>query len=218
MISYIKGELAETQPDTVIVENHGIGYEIRVPLTVFEELPRTGGQVKLYTYLYVREDILQLYGFLRTEDLEVFRLLLTVSGIGPKAALGILSSMTPDDLRFAVLSEDKKTISKVPGIGAKTAGKMILELKDKFQLEEAFTYKLAHQEEREEKTEDKKQGPDGKKEKAKIKMMRQDAVEALCALGYSQTEAMKAVNSVDMDTVSDVEDVLKASLKAFSKL
>lgn len=218
MISYIKGELAEARPDMVVVENHGIGYEIRVPLTVFEELPHTGSEVKLYTYLYVREDILQLYGFLRIEDLNVFQMLLTVSGIGPKAALGILSSMTSDDLRFAILSEDKKTISKAPGIGAKTAGKMILELKDKFKLEDAFACKLSHQEGQAGNAGDQKQEPEGKKEKAKLKMMRQDAVEALCALGYSQTEAMKAVNSVDMDTMNDVEAVLKASLKAFAKL
>ncbi len=210
MISYIKGELTEMQPDAVVIENHGIGYEIRVPLTIFEELPHIGREVKLYTYLYVREDILQLYGFLRKEDVEVFKLLLTVSGIGPKAAVGILSAITPDDLRFAILSEDKKTLSKAPGIGAKTAGKMILELKDKFKLEEAFAYRLAHQETPAEDI------PSDKEEKEAYKAMRRDAVEALTALGYSQTEALKAVNSVDMDTMKDVEDVLKASLKAFS--
>lgn len=214
MISYIKGTLAGMQLDVVVLENHGIGYEIRVPLTVCEELPKLGSEVKLFTYLYVREDILQLYGFLRTEDLEVFKLLLTVSGIGPKAALGILSSITPDDLRFAILSEDKKTISKAPGIGAKTAGKLILELKDKFKLEDAFAYKLAHGEALAGAAGDEPQPVGGKQEQA----MRQDAVEALCALGYSQTEAMKAVNSVDMDTMKDVEDVLKASLKAFSRI
>ena len=218
MISYIKETLAGMKMDVVVLENHGIGYEIRVPLTVCEELPKLGSEVKLFTYLYVREDILQLYGFLRTEDLAVFKLLLTVSGIGPKAALGILSSITPDDLRFAILSEDKKTISKAPGIGAKTAGKLILELKDKFKLEDAFAYKLAHGEALEGAAGNGPQPVGGKQEQAFAKQMRQDAVEALCALGYSQTEAMKAVNSVDMDTMKDVEDVLKASLKAFSRI
>jgi Holliday junction DNA helicase RuvA len=183
-----------------------------------EELPHIGSEVKLYTYLYVREDIMQLYGFLRTEDLEVFKLLLTVSGIGPKAALGILSAITPDDLRFAVLSEDKKTISKAPGIGMKTAGKLILELKDKFKLEDAFTYKFSHEQEKNAQAENgegaEKQAEQS--EKAAMKAMRKDAVEALTALGYSQTEAMKAVNSVDMEKMSSVEDVLKASLKACS--
>lgn len=218
MISYIKGTLAGRQMDVVVLENHGIGYEIRVPLAVCEELPPMGSEVKLFTYLYVREDILQLYGFLHTEDLEVFKLLLTVSGIGPKAALGILSSITPDDLRFAVLSEDKKTISKAPGIGAKTAGKLILELKDKFKLEDAFTYKLAHEEASADASGWEDLPVHGKREQEKAKRMRKDAIEALCALGYSQTEAMHAVNSVDMDAVQDVEDVLKAALKAFSKI
>lgn len=218
MISYIKGILADMQIDTVIIENQGIGYEIRVPLTVLEEIPPVGGEIRLYTYLYVREDILQLYGFLHKEDLEVFKLLLTVSGIGPKAALGILSSITVDDLRFAILSEDKKTISKAPGVGTKMAGKLILELKDKFKLDEAFTYKLAHFEEQTEESADVGQEADGKTEKIKIKRMRKDAIEALTALGYSQTEAMKAVGKVDLEHMKDVEEVLKASLKVFSKI
>ncbi len=217
MISYIKGILTDMQPDSIVIETYGIGYEIRVPLTVLEEVPSIGEQIKLYTYLYVREDILQLYGFLQKEELEVFKLLLTVSGIGPKAALGILSSITIDDLRFAILSEDKKTISKAPGIGAKMAGKMILELKDKLKLEDAFLDKLAHKEEQREESIDgkKEQELDGKKEKIRVKRMRQDAMDALIALGYSQTEAMKAVNRVDLEHMKDVEEVLKASLKAF---
>lgn len=217
MISYIKGILTDMQPDSIVIETYGIGYEIRVPLTVLEEVPSIGEQIKLYTYLYVREDILQLYGFLQKEELEVFKLLLTVSGIGPKAALGILSSITIDDLRFAILSEDKKTISKAPGIGAKMAGKMILELKDKLKLEDAFLDKLAHKEEQIEESIDgkKEQELDGKKEKIRVKRMRQDAMDALIALGYSQTEAMKAVNRVDLEHMKDVEEVLKASLKAF---
>lgn len=217
MVSYIKGILTDMQPDSIVIETYGIGYEIRVPLTVLEEVPSIGEQIKLYTYLYVREDILQLYGFLQKEELEVFKLLLTVSGIGPKAALGILSSITIDDLRFAILSEDKKTISKAPGIGAKMAGKMILELKDKLKLEDAFLDKLAHKEEQREESIDgkKEQELDGKKEKIRVKRMRQDAMDALIALGYSQTEAMKAVNRVDLEHMKDVEEVLKASLKAF---
>lgn len=177
-----------------------------------------GREMKLYTYLYVREDILQLYGFMQKEELEVFKLLLTVSGIGPKAALGILSSITVDDLQFAVLSEDKKTISKAPGIGAKTAGKLILELKDKFKLKDAVAYKFARNEGGQDSSVkgQKEQNLEGSAEKAKIKRMRQDAVEALTALGYSQTEAMKAVNGVDIENSKDVEEVLRASLKMFS--
>lgn len=218
MISYIKGILADidVQGDSIVIENHGIGYEIRVPLPVLEGVPPIGGEIKLYTYLYLREDLLQLYGFMEKEDLEVFKLLLTVSGVGPKAALGILSSIAVDDLRFAILSEDKKTISKAPGIGAKTAGKLILELKDKFKLEEAFAYKRIHMEEQIEKKDNIGQEVDEKAEKIRIKRMRKDAIEALTALGYSQMEAMKAVNLVDVQNMKDVEEVLRASLKAFS--
>ena len=198
MISYIKGTLAGMQMDVVVLENHGIGYEIRVPLTVCEELPKLGSEVKLFTYLYVREDILQLYGFLRTEDLEVFKLLLTVSGIGPKAALGILSSITPDDLRFAILSEDKKTISKAPGIGAKTAQRVVLELNDKPKLEDAFAPKEALV-----------KNPALELEKG----VRQEALLALTSLGYSATEATSVLSGIEITPESDVEEILKLALK-----
>jgi len=213
MLTYIKGTLSMLSPDLLILENHGIGYEVRIPQTVFEELSgRDGCEVQVFTYLHVREDALQLYGFLRMEDMEVFKLLLTVSGIGPKAALGILSVISPDDLRFAVLSEDKKTISKAPGIGAKTAGKLILELKDKFKLEDAFEQKFARQEE----VQQAAQPDSAERTQAEMHAMRKDAVEALTALGYSQTEALKAVNKVDIEQIKNVEELLKASLKAFS--
>jgi len=225
MFSYIKGRIDILQPEVLILECHGIGYEIRIPTTVFEELSAqsqmAGQEIKIYTYLHVREDLLQLYGFLRMEDLEVFKLLLTVNGIGPKAALGILSVITPVDLRFAVLSEDKKTISKAPGIGAKTAGKLILELKDKFQLQDAFYHKLAHQKTEDDAAAENNNNQDAEKnerDQANIHALRQDAVEALAALGYSQTEALKAVNAVDMEQIHNVEELLRASLKQFSNM
>ncbi len=207
MIAFIKGELSYIGVDTIIVETGGIGYEIRVPLTVMEELPELGEVVRIHTYLYVREDAVCLYGFTSKDDLDVFKLLITVNGIGPKVALGILGAISPDTLRFAVLSDDVKTIAKAPGIGAKTAGKLILELKDKLSLEDAFEQRLS-------KTADTKAtestGKDG------IKTVRNDAVQALVALGYSSTDAMKAVRQIEITDDMDVEEVLKQSLKKMS--
>lgn len=205
MISYIKGELTDYDESGIVVESNSIGYDIRVPSSVLTQLPPIGEQVKVYTYLYVREDAMLLYGFLSKDDLEVFKLLITVNGIGPKGALGILSAISPDDLRFAILSDDVKAISKAPGIGAKTAGKLILELKDKLKLEDAFELKMKHAEEA------MRIG-----DKDEIAAMQNDAVAALVALGYSNTEALKAVRKVEIDKKMDVEDILKGALKHIS--
>lgn len=207
MIAFIKGELADITEDGIIVENSGIGYDIRVPLSVMNQLPAIGGRVKIYTYTYVREDDLKLYGFLFKDDLWVFKLLITVNGIGPKGALGILSAITPDDLRFAVLADDVKAISKAPGIGSKTAAKLILELKDKLKLEDAFEKRLTQED-----------AADYDKEKGAAARIRKDAIEALTALGYSETEALKAVRQVAVTEDTKVEEVLKQSLKAIGTL
>ncbi len=199
MISYIKGELTEVFEDTVVVETNGIGYNIRVPASVLDRLPSVGSAVRIYTYLYVKEDAMNLFGFLSRDDLSVFKLLLNVSGIGPKGALAILSTIGPDDLRFAVLSEDVKTISSAPGIGAKTAKRLIIELKDKLKLAEVFETALAN------------------KEKASsendVLLARNEAVEALVALGYASAQAMKAVQQVENAEEKDSEQILKEALK-----
>lgn len=203
MISYIKGELIDVTQDMIVIENQSIGYEIRVPGSVMSQLPSAGKDVKVYTYLYVREDIFCLYGFLTRDDLNVFKLLITVNGIGPKAALGILSSISPDDLRFAILSEDVKTISKSPGIGAKTASKMILELKDKLKLEDVFEQKLSNQ---------------GNNNPSLLgdSDAKNDAIQALVALGYSNMDALKAVRNIEVTSDMSTEDILKLSLKKIS--
>lgn len=199
MISYIKGELTEVFEDTVVVETNGIGYNIRVPASVLDRLPSVGSSVRIHTYLYVKEDAMNLFGFLNRDDLSVFKLLLNVSGIGPKGALAILSTIGPDDLRFAVLSEDVKTISSAPGIGAKTAKRLIIELKDKLKLAEVFETALAN------------------KEKASsendVLLARNEAVEALVALGYASAQAMKAVQQVENAEEKDSEQILKEALK-----
>ena len=200
MIAYIKGELVETLPGSVIVDVNGIGYRVYISGREAEDLTRIGRQIKLHTYFHVKEDGMQLYGFCSRDDLEVFSLLLGVSGIGPKAALGILTVFSADDLRFAVLAEDAKTISKAPGIGTKTAKKLILELKDKLDLEDAFEQKLANQ------------SAAGIPETEGDNQL-QEAVQALVALGYPNTDALRAVKKVEGAETMDVETLLKAALK-----
>ena len=131
MISYIRGTLAFFEEDKVVVDVGGVGYGIYMSGQDMSRLGPAGTEVRIHTYLNVKEDAMQLYGFLTRDALQVFRLLISVSGIGPKGGLGILSALTPDDLRFAVMAGDVKAISAAPGIGKKTAEKLILELKDK---------------------------------------------------------------------------------------
>lgn len=196
MISYIRGELAEILGDIVVLESGMVGFNIRVPGAVLSSLPPIGAEMKLYTYLHVREDAMSLFGFLSRDDLNLFKQLLGVNGVGPKAALGILSVISPNDFRFAVLAGDAKAISRAPGIGAKTAQKIILELKDRITLEEAL--------EQEQVSHTVHRVPENQK---------QEAVLALTALGYSNTEALKALSKVKNANELSVEQLLKAALK-----
>lgn len=198
MYSYIKGVLAELEEDAIVVETGGIGYHIYTTGQTFSRLPSLGDEVKIYTYLYIREDAMLLYGFCSKDELRVFKLLLGVSGIGPKGALAILSVMTTDDLRFAVLGDDAKTIAKAPGVGVKTAQRLILELRDKLSIEDAFEEKLSQTE-------------DTARDRAKG--AKNEAVQALVALGYSSSEALKALGGIEITEETDVEDLLKAALK-----
>ena len=204
MYAYIKGILAEITEDAIIVENQGIGYEIAVPGQVFDYLPSVGEEVKIYTYHYVREDAILLYGFLTKEDVRIFKMLIGVSGIGPKGALSILSVLSTDDLRFAILGDDAKAIAKAPGVGAKTAQRVIIELKDKLSLEDAFEQKLANQ-----------------AQKAELNPavgVKNEAILALTSLGYSQSEALKVLQGIESSPDDQVEDVLKMALKQMAFL
>ena len=204
MYAYIKGILAEITEDAIIVENQGIGYEIAVPGQVFDYLPSVGEEVKIYTYHYVREDAILLYGFLTKEDVRIFKMLIGVSGIGPKGALSILSVLSTDDLRFAILGDDAKAIAKAPGVGAKTAQRVIIELKDKLSLEDTFEQKLAHQ-----------------AQKAELNPavgVKNEAILALTSLGYSQSEALKVLQGIEISPDDQVEDVLKMALKQMAFL
>lgn len=201
MIAYLKGEVVEIEEEKLILECGDIGYNISMPASALDGTLRPGQEVKIHTHLHVREDAMQLYGFLTRDDLKMFRMLLGVSGIGPKAALGILSGLSADELRFAVLSDDIKTISRVPGVGKKTAQKMILELKDKLDLQEAFDTKTMHVQEA------------SQAETGDLVDAKKEAVQALTALGYSGSEALRAVKQVDVSPDMNVEEILKQALK-----
>lgn len=197
MIAYLKGDVAGIYEGQIVIEVSGIGYNVFMPQSSIDTIKGIGSQLKIYTYLSVREDAMWLYGFLTKDDLDFFKLLIQVSGIGPKGALGVLSVMSVDDLKFSILSSDSKTISKAPGIGAKTAQRIIIELKDKISLEETFEHKLSQTQEND----------------SDLTGIRQEAVEALCALGYSSTDALRACRQVDIGENDDVEKVLKSALK-----
>ncbi|MGN0135586.1 Holliday junction branch migration protein RuvA [Anaerotignum sp.] len=197
MISYIKGTLERRAESYIIIETGGIGYQIFVSPATLAKLPRTGEEAKVFTYFSVKEDGVSLYGFATAEEQEMFHRLLTVSGVGPKGALGFLSQLTPQEIIMAILSEDVKTLSKAPGVGRKTAQRVILELKDRFKTEDA----LFLGEELQDIVETSLDGD------AKF-----EAIEAMTALGYSRSEAAKAVNGAAAEGMS-TEDILKAALK-----
>ena len=188
-------------PDRIVVEVGGVGFEVLVSVRDAADMPPAGEDVKLYTYMSVSEDAIRLYGFLSQDDLNVYKTLITVSGVGPKAALGILGVMSANDVRFAVFSEDDKALAKAPGIGGKTAKKLILELKDKLKLEDAI------------------QGADARFQSAEasssaaIDAELADAVQALTALGYSNSEALRAVRKVKVTEEMSTQDILKQALK-----
>lgn len=202
MISYVKGPLIDIWEDMIVVEAGGLGYNIHVPVSVLEALPKAGTQVQIYTSLQVREDAMTLYGFLTRQDLQMFKQLLGVNGIGPKAALGLLSALRSDDLRMAIISGDAKAISRAPGIGPKTAQRVILDLKDKIKMEDILPGGM-----------DPGSGAEAVPAASGMEGAGKEAVKALVALGYSMTEAGKAVRQVEITETMTVEDVLKASLR-----
>lgn len=201
MISYIRGELIAIEEEKVIVEVNGVGFGIFMPAQSMNLLPTIGEEVKLHTYMNVREDAMQLFGFLTKDDLNVFKLVIGVSGIGPKGGLSILSELSPDELRFAVMSHDVKAISASQGIGKKTAEKLIIELKDKLSIEDV----LQRVEDSETRTSVSANHQDNQ--------IQAEAIQALVALGYGNSEALRAVKKVDITEETSVEDVLKLALK-----
>lgn len=199
MYSYISGELVEVNEDTIVVDNHGIGYRFFVPKSMQYQMNRLGEQIKVYTYLHVREDAMQMFGFAKKEELELFKLLIGVNGIGPKGGLAILSVLSASDLRFAILAEDAKAIAAAPGVGAKTAQRVIIDLKDK--IDQVATSGLADV-----------QTISGSQ------AVRTDVMDAMTSLGYSASEALRAMEGMDIGEEDTVEKVLKEVLKKMSFL
>lgn len=188
MIGRITGTLLEKNPPSLCVDVQGIGYEIDVPMSTLYELPETGGIVTLYTHLSVREDAHVLFGFAKASERTAFRTLIKVSGIGPKTALGILSGLSVDDLASAIQNQDIALLTRAPGIGKKTAERMILELRDKFNLESVSSTAPTSD--------------------------RSDILNALLALGYNHTEANKAVKKIPADLA--VSEGIRQALQVLS--
>ncbi len=200
MYAYLNGIVAEVWEDGCVIDVNDIGYNVKISGSTFTKLPGIGERVKLYTYTSVREDAFQLFGFLSRNELEMFKKLITVNGIGPKGGLALLSVMDADDLRFAIISQDVKAISSAPGIGKKTAERVILDLKDKLDIDAAMIQREM----------DGYAGVSAKNlENPQIK----EAVDALVALGYGQSEASKAVSRVEGADTMESGALLKAALK-----
>ena len=197
MISYIKGILEDMSPGMVVVDNHGIGYQMMVPMRG-EAFPKIGQEIKIYTHMHVREDDVSLFGFLSKEEKEAFELLIGVNGIGPKVGLSVLSTLSVYELKMAVISEDVKTISKTPGLGPKGAKKLILELKDKLSFEELEEDGVGAE------------IFDTSVDSSDSVMI---TIEGLVSLGYSKSEAAIAVNKVEDAKDLTPEELLKKALK-----
>lgn len=199
MIAYVDGIIEDITEDNVVIEVGGLGYNVKISSDTAARLAGVGERTRLYTYTCVREDAFLLYGFLNRNDLDIFKKCITVNGIGPKGALAILSVMDSDTLRYAILSGDTKAISKAPGIGSKTAERLILDLKDKVRLEDSVIQReiaLTTQ-------------GHLSMESPQLK----EAVDALVALGYGQTESVQAVKSVESAEDMESGKLLKAALK-----
>ena len=201
MFAYIKGELNGKFSNYVVIEANGVGYKIFMSENAIDNVGNIGDIVKVYTHYHVREDDISLYGFNTNEELKMFELLISVSGIGAKSAIVILSNIAPLDFALAIISNDTKLLTKIPGIGAKTAARMVLELKDKIKTEDSIN---------------------GEKSTKEIKKAIQDddkvleAISALQVLGYNRKEIEKAFETLNKENLS-VEDLIRKGLSCLSK-
>lgn len=198
MYAYISGKIVDKANNYVVIDNGGMGYKIFMSPSVIEKLPDVGEFQKIHTYYYVREDVISLYGFLTNEELRMFELLISVSGIGAKSAIQILSNITPSSFALAVISNDVSKIVKIPGIGSKTAARIILELKDKLKTEQAISkneqvVEAIHESEKD-----------------------TEAVVALQVLGYTRKEIEKALEKFETQNLG-VEEIIRNALKFLGK-
>ena len=196
MYAYIYGKIIEKEPENLVIEAGNIGYNIHIAPGMVPRFPEVGQMAKVYTYTSVREDAFWLYGFTSKDELNLFKLLITVSGIGPKGAMGILSVMDVDTLRLAIISQDAKMIAKAPGVGVKSASRIVLELKDKVKPEDVI-------------------GQVAKEEgdSSTVAIVRQEASEALVALGYTVSDAYRVLQQIEITDETIVEDLIKAALR-----
>ena len=195
MITFLTGEVVSVTERRLVLDVGGVGFQISITTRDSALLPEPGERVRIYTCMNVREDAISLFGFLSEDDLSVYRMLINVSGIGPKGGLAILSAMSADDLRLAVLAEDAKAISKAPGIGLKTAQKLILELKDKLDTDAVLIRHAKNA------------------ENAEFEANRAEAISMMTALGYSMSEAMRAVRHAVLTEDMSADEILRCALK-----
>lgn len=191
MIGSLRGRLIDKQPPTVVIECHGVGYEVETPMSTFLELPATGKDVFLETHLLVREDAQVLYGFATPAEKALFRLLIKVTGVGAKMALAVLSSMNVADFERSIEYEDTTMLVKVPGIGKKTAERLIIEMRDKISKAPKLVTTSPEQ---------------------RVSSAKTEAVDALIALGYKPREVNKLIESLDVDKLS-AEDIIRSALR-----
>ncbi len=202
MYAYFNGTVAEANADSCVLEVNNIGYNIQIPASTAERLPDIGGEVKLYTYTSVRENAIELIGFISKDDLAMFSQLITVSGIGPKAALSLLSYLDADAIRIAIVTGDVKTLSKAPGLGKKSAERLIVDLKNKYDAAAILTAAS---------------GTGGGSvdivDNSRISPNMAEAIDALAALQFKEAEARRAVLMADTDPDASVDDIINAALK-----
>lgn len=200
MLSFIKGVIEDIEQDKLVIECNNIGYAISVPSNVINAAGKIGDNIKLYTHICIKEDSMTMFGFLSKDELNLFKQIITVSGIGPKGALSILSTLSADNLKIAIMSDDSKAIAKSPGIGAKTASKLILELKDKIDVSNLFSAGISS---------------DNPSVNINDNITQGDAMDALMVLGYSSVQASNALKAVFKENpdITDAGELVKKALK-----
>ena len=195
MFAYLKGILAIKRNDTAVIDVNGVGYKLNVPYSTYQLLPEVGEEVKLNTYMAIRENDISLFGFFSNEELRIFELLISVSGVGPKSAIGVLSDISPADFSLAVITDDVNRLTKVSGIGKKTAQRIIVELKDKMKNEDVVV-----------------SCDEAPVIRSVVNSDIEEAIAALQVLGYPNKDAVNMVNAVANDGMS-VEEIVKQALK-----
>jgi len=202
MIAYIKGPLAYIVDNSAVIDASGVGYQVHVSSSTLSRLPSRGKEVQLFTYMQVSESGQSLHGFLTQEELRLFTLLISVSGIGPRVASGILSTLSPQQVIIAIVADDAAALSKAPGVGKKTAQRVMLELRDKIKTHDAW--------------EGNQEGEAASFTAPGQRSEKQDAMDALLALGYGRAEAMQTVLEISTEGMT-ADQIIRQSLKKLAR-